>query len=525
MTQEPERNKILNTLEARVEELFNGGRNTSFACLQDTKSEQSEPKTVMESEENESQATSSIDASVNQSAIVPIQHNSLPVVEADDFMPTIGNWTRLGSLFLIGSVGIVIALAAFTPYRVTVQTQAKVRPTGELRIVEAKTEGTVIKIDVKENQQVKKGELLATIDNSRLETQKRQLESNIQQSSLQLKQIQAQINAHDNRLLAETDRHNRLIASARAELSRRRREYQDREVTTATEVEESQANLKAAQASLSAAKSRLKRYQAAAQVGALSQDQLDEVQITVDEQEQAVKANQAIVKRTQTALNPINAEVAIALENIAQEKASGQATLANLRQEKEALIQQKIEIQEQRSRDIQELQQIEKDLNQTAIKATTDGILFQLNLRNSGQTVTLGQEIAQIVPISNSLVIKALVPAQEIDKVEINQQVQMKVSACPYPDYGTLKGMVSKIAPDSIAPQDNSASSNNSKISSQNLEAGFYQVTIKPESLALGKGKKQCTIQLGMEGKANIIAQEETVLKFLLRKARLFTDL
>ena len=146
-------------------------------------------------------------------------------------------------------------------------------------------------------------------------------------------------------------------------------------------------------------------------------------------------------------------------------------------------------------------------------------------MRNSGQTVTLGEEIAQIAPLSNSLVIKALVPAQDIDKVEIDQQVQMKVSACPYPDYGTLKGVVSDIAPDSIAPQGNSASSNSSTTSSPNLEAGFYEVTIKPESLALVKGKNQCKLQLGMEGRADIIAQEETVLKFLLRKARLLADL
>ena len=522
MTQEQDRHEIFNTIEARVEELFNGGSNTSLACLQDTKPERRE-RNIIEPEENKSQAITTVDAAVNQSAIIPVQHSSLPVVEANDFMPTIDRWTRLGSLFLVGSVGIAIALSAFTPYNVTVQAQAKVRPAGELRIVEAETEGTVVEIAVKGNQKLKKGDIIATIDNSRLETQKSQLESNIQQATLQLKQIQAQITAHDYRILAETDRSKRIIASAKAELNRRRREYQDREINTTTEVEEAQANLRAARASLNAARSKLKRYQAAATEGALSKNQLEEVQVTVEEQAQAVEANQARVKRAQAALNPIDAEVAIALENIAQEKATAQATLAALKQEKEALIQQQIEIQQQRSRDRHELQQIEKDLKQTAIKATADGILFQLNLRNSGQSVTLGQEIAQIVPLSNSLVIKALVPAQEIDKVELEQRVQMKVSACPYPDYGTLKGEVINIAPDSVTPQ--SSNSNSSNTSSPNLEAGFYQVTIKPESLALGKGKNQCRIRLGMEGKADIIAQEETVLQFLLRKARLLAEL
>ena len=511
---------LLHSIDPQNQEVVNGGRNTSSILDRETTSEGIEPNNFHTTPPaTESKTITIAEPTV---AIVPTQDDSLPVVEADDFMPTIDRWTRLGSLFLLGSVGIAIALAAFTPYNVTVQTEAKVRPTGELRVVEAKTEGTIVDIAVQENQPVKKGDLIATIDNSRLQTQKSQLESNIQQATLQLKQINAQINAQEHRILAETDRSNRLIASAKAELNRRRREYQERQITTTTEVEEAEANLRAAQASLNAARTKLKRYQAAADEGAISQDQLAEVQVTADEQEQAVEANQARLKRAQAALNPIDAEVAIALENIAQEQATGEATIVALKQEKEALIQQQIELEQQRGRDRQELAQIEQDLNQSAIKATIDGILFQLNLRNSGQTVTVGQEIAHIAPASNSLVIKALVSPQEIHKVAIDQPVQMKVSACPYPDYGTLQGVVSNIAPDSIAPP-NSRTDNSS--SSPNSGASFYPIIINPEHLALRKGKNQCKIQSGMEGKADIIAQKETVMQFLLRKARLISDL
>ncbi len=50
-------------------------------------------------------------------------------------------------------------------------------------------------------------------------------------------------------------------------------------------------------------------------------------------------------------------------------------------------------------------------------------------------------------------------------------------------------------------------------------------MTIEPETLVLGKGKNHCHIELGMEGRADIIFREETVLPFFLRKARLITDL
>ena len=519
-------------------------------------------KIDISSEETRSRAG---ELALNVQNSVSSDTNTLSFVEANDFMPPISLWTKLGGLFMVGSIGVAIALSAFTPYNVTVKAQAKVRPAGELRIVQAETEGTVVDIAAKENQKVKKGDIIATIDNSRLETQKSQLESNIQQATLQLKQIKAQITAQENRIEAETRGINRAIASAQAQLIRSRREYQDRNHTANAEVKEASANLnltqeevnqaqtelialqadlKSAQASLNAAKSKRERYTIIAKSGALSQNQLEEAQLDVKQKEQAIISQQAAIQRqnqeiarqkqavaaaqarlnnSQVALNPSDAEFAIALENIEQEKATGEATLSSLKREKEALIQQQIEIQQQQARDRQELQQLEKDLTRTAIKATADGILFQLNLRNSGQTVTLGAEIAQIAPLDRSLVIQALVPAQEIDKVEIDRPVQIKVSACPYPDYGILKGVVSDIAPDSITPQINSASS--SVNSATNLEAGFYPITIEPENLVLGKAENLCKIQLGMEGQADIIAKEETVLQFLLRKSRLSMDL
>jgi multidrug efflux pump subunit AcrA (membrane-fusion protein) len=492
--------------------------------------------------------------------------DNLAFVEANDFMPPMSLWTKLGGIFMVGSIGVAIVLSAFTPYNVTVQAQAKIRPAGELRIVEAETEGKVVEIAVKENQEVKKGDLIASIDDSRLQTEKSQLQSNIQQAFLQLRQIEAQISAQENRIESETMGMNIAIASAEEELARTRREYQDRKNTADAEVAEAianlrsiqeeanqaqtelislQANLKSAQFGLNTAKAKRDRYEVIANSGAFSQNQLEESQLDVEQKEQEAIAKQAAIQRqnqellrqkqaiaaararlnnSKVALNPTQAEIAIAIEKIQQQKAIGQSNLSNLQKEKEALIQQQIEIEQQQARDRQELQQRAKDLEKTAIKATADGIVFKLNLRNNGQTVTLGEEIAQIAPTNSYLVIKALVPAQEIEKVAIDRQVQMKVSACPYPDYGTLKGQVSNISPDSIPPQDFLSNSNNSAVSSQNLQAGFYEVTIEPQSSVLGKGKNQCKIQIGMEGKANIIAREETVLQFLLRKARLIGD-
>ena len=393
---------------------------------------------------------------------------------------------------------------------------------------------------------------------------KSQLQNSIQQARQQLIQINAQINALHSQMNAESDRLNRTIDSAKAELERRERDYRDKQIVTAAEVgeaeanvrvaqqdlqranaelESAQANLRSIQAAYLAAKSKHNRYQTVANEGALPLDQLEEAKLNVQQQQEAISAQQAQVamhqetieqrketvlaalarlKRTKAYLYPSRAEVAIAQATIDQEQARGQATLATLTREREALIQQRIETNKQLGRDTHELEQVETDLSQTNIKATVDGIISQLSLRNTGQTVRPAEQVAQIVPSNAPLEVKAKVSPKDIGKLEITQQVQMRVSACPYPDYGTLKGKITNISADALSPKMNDAN-----VSTEQAKAiqPFYEVTIQPDSLSLSKDNNQCTLQLGMEGRADIITREETVLKFLLRKARLLTDL
>lgn len=453
--------------------------------------------------------------------------NFLPLAQTNDFLPPISRWTTFGGLLVVTTVGLAVPLASVTKYKETVKAQASIRPAGELRIVQAATEGQIVDIYVKENQLVEKGMAIATIDDSRLQTRKSQLQSSIGQTQQQLVQIDAQIAAINNQISAETDRINRIVASAEAELSRRQRDYQDKQIIATAQVAEAKANLKSAEAALNATMSKRNRYENVAKQGAISKNQLEEAQLAVEQHQQALEAAQAKLQQTQAALNPSQAEVAIAGQQIAQEKASGQATLATLNREREALVQQRVEISKQLERDSHELQQVETDLSQTIISAPTDGTLFKLNLRNSSQIVRPGEEIAQIAPSDVPLLVKAAVTPQEIGKLKTGQKVQMRVSACPYPDYGTLKGVVSQISRDTIKPISNSTTATNSIATSEkgSTTSAFYEVTIEPESLSLGQGKNQCSVQLGMEGRADIISREETVFKFMLRKARLITDL
>lgn len=139
-----------------------------------------------------------------------------------------------------------------------------------------------------------------------------------------------------------------------------------------------------------------------------------------------------------------------------------------------------------------------------------------LSLRNPTQVIRAGDTIATIFPDTAELKVQALVPAKEISQLDIGQSANLRISACPFSQFGTLPGTVSAISPDTIP--------SNPKDSTPTAKA-FYSVTIQPQQPALSAGEKDCIIQSGIEGRADIITRRETVLDFILRKVNLLTTL
>lgn len=432
---------------------------------------------------------------------------SLPEMTSDEALPPISRWTMICGLSFVGIVGIAFTLAAMIQYPVKITANAVVRPVGELRFAQAPAEATVKSINVNENQSVRQGDVIATLDDTQLQIRKSQLIGTIQSNQAQLERVDDQLSALATQRIAEAHVINRQIASAQADLVRTQREHRDRQITAQTEVAEAQADLDLAQKTY-------RRYQQLANQGAVSRQQRDE-------KEQAFKVALAKLERATTSLNPSGALVTIANEGIAKEQAKGESTLAVLDKEGKTLLQRRVELQNQLNRDRKDLKQVETDITKYVIRAPETGTLFKLDLRNVGQIVRPADAIAQIAPSDAPLVIKAQVATQDRSKVALNQKVHLRVNAFPYPDYGILTGKVVAISPDAFQSQPSSPTGQSDKAQAI---AAYFEVTIQPEALSLRNDPKNA-IQPGMEATAEIIAREETVLTFLLRKARLITDL
>ena len=448
-----------------------------------------------------------IESADNNIAIANIQSNANTVLSLavksenadclrlstpNEFLPPIKNWLVMSGLACLGIFVGVIALASVLKYKVTVKAPAKVRPLGEVRLVQAAANGKIASILVRENQVVSSGQVIAKLDNIIVQSQKRQLLASIKQTEQQLVQLNEQIGSIQAQIKAEQNLQQRTLTSARVQLKHQQYLYQEQLTTT-------QAKVAEAEAAVELATEELNRYQELAATGTISQLQLKE-------KAAVLKSSLAKLQQVKAILNPSQGEITMARERIAQEKARGKTILASLNREQQQLIAKKIELANQLNNYREDLKQITNTIENIDIRAPLAGTIQTLNLRNSGQVVRSGDEIATIAPSDSALIIKAFVSSGDIGKIEVGQTTQMRVSACSYSDFGTLEGTVATVSPDTKDLTETTAS---------------YEISIKPKMLSWKSDARNCVIRPGMEGRVDIISDEETVLQFLLRKIRL----
>jgi len=235
-------------------------------------------------------------------------------------------------------------------------------------------------------------------------------------------------------------------------------------------------------------------------------------------EQEVIKAQAALQLASTEAVRygQLQASGAGSLQQMQEKLAARSVAQANFAQAKRNVIQQRSQNAVEQAQLARQLtaqradqRQVGRDLLGTVVRSPVDGVVLSLALRNPRQVVAQGQELARIAPSVGGLVARVLVPGQEITNLRTGQLADLKVAGCPYPDYGTLPARVQAVAPDATASADGRG-------------GRVFEVTLQPERTELQAGGRRCAVQQGMELEAAITTQQETVLAFVLRKARLW---
>ncbi len=153
----------------------------------------------------------------------------------------------------------------------------------------------------------------------------------------------------------------------------------------------------------------------------------------------------------------------------------------------------------------QELADRSVTLERTEIRAPMDGIVKNIVVTTSGARVRAGDTVMELVPLGDELIFEAKLNPSELSFVKIGDKTSIKLDAYDYSIYGTFKGMVSYISPDSLIEKTSQG------------DKPYFRIQIKIDKNSLAKNSKNIKLEPGATGTVEIKTDERSVLGFILK--------
>jgi membrane fusion protein (multidrug efflux system) len=329
--------------------------------------------------------------------------------------------------------------------------------TTDINPINARINGTVIDVEVNDNQSVSQGDVLVKLDPRDYKVARQRVEAALESAKQQAAVAQANIGVTATTAAGQTTEAQGNIDAAAASVS-----------TAQAALAEAQAGVPAAQAQLAQVKANLtkaeldyKRYSTLYTEGVVPQERFDAARATykaTSEEYNAVteqiKQAQARVVQAQKNLSNAEAKLNSTRGNLQQANATGQQTEVNRRQYKAALA--KI------AQSTAELKNAELQLSYTSIVAPIAGRIGNKTVQ-VGQRVQPGQRLMSLVQTTPWIV--ANFKETQLEKMRPGQPVEIKIDAFPH---HVFTGRVDSISPASgadfaLLPPDN-ATGNFTKI-------------------------------------------------------------
>lgn len=151
--------------------------------------------------------------------------------------------------------------------------------------------------------------------------------------------------------------------------------------------------------------------------------------------------------------------------------------------------------------------QRKNQLQHTEITSPMDGVVRNVRITTRGGVARPGEEIMQIVPVEDDLLIEAKVKPADIAFVKPGLPTTIKLDAYDYTIYGSLQGTVSYISADTLSDETRNVN-----------EPPYYRVQVKTKaSDILQHAAKRIEIQPGMTASVEIKTGSNTVWKYLTK--------
>ncbi len=146
-------------------------------------------------------------------------------------------------------------------------------------------------------------------------------------------------------------------------------------------------------------------------------------------------------------------------------------------------------------------QQTQLSYKRQRIVAPVNGYINDLIVRNSGETVAMGDTLMTIVPEGSGLVAEIKVGNKDLSYIKPEQKVILRMDALPYQKFGKMTGMVKSISPSTMLDENNRP---------------FYMVRVKPDKIFLTDRLGNVHyIKSGMTVMADFVTRDKNILSFI----------
>lgn len=400
-------------------------------------------------------------------------------------------WQRLrGSeqITLAAAVGFVLFLLWASVARVDEVTrgQGRVIPSSKVQVIQSAEPSTIREILVRSGQTVNKGQLLVRLDNTASQSELGQLETENQRLAQRAARLQGEGGGGGGCTGADCGDEARLAQVRRSSLQSQLAALSAAVEQRSRDAREAQETAGSLESSLKLARDQVSMLAPLAAKGVVPQTELLSAQReVVDIQGRLAAARQAI-SRSQAATREAQAEVARARFDFQQEALNERSQLTT-----------KIAVNEETIRGA------EGRLARSEIRAPTRGVVNDLLVNTVGGYVNAGEQIMQIVPLGEKLLIETRVTPRDIAFIKVGDPANVKVTAYDFSIYGGLKGRVARVSADSIYDE----------VERQ----AYFTVVVETDNAFLTSNGKRLPITPGMMCDVEIVTGKKSVLSYLLK--------
>ena len=396
-----------------------------------------------------------------------------------------------GLLYLL--MLIVIALVAWAYYAKVDEVtrgEARVIPAQQVQIIQSQDGGLVKEIHIKEGDVVEKDQLLISLDQTRTGSQLRESRAELLALLVKAERLTAVANGTlftpseklNKQVPTIVQQEQQLFTSNMSRLETIKTIANEQLNQRRQEVDELQARRNQLTESLKLAKRELEVTRPLVNTGAVSEVELLRLQRDVNQFKGELEQAKSQIQRSKYAITESEnnlRDVELSFFNEIQEELARTTARVNALTETDSALTDRV--------------------NQTQIYSPVAGTVKQLYFNTRGGVISPGQEIAEIVPLDDRMLLEVKIQPRDIAFLRPGQETVVKFTAYDFVIYGGLKGVVDQIGADSIIDEEGNA---------------FYNVTVRTtESF----NRDDMPIIPGMVAEVDVLTGKKSVLNYLAK--------